>query len=113
MIKLIKTVNPFVSIFIESAVRNSDVQTDVFCKLEEPSDLQCKCKCVNLSIAVWRVSWSGVIKHGGVKPNIIPDYSELEYYLRTPSHQDLPNIRAKAEACFKAAAMATGCEVSA
>ncbi|XP_017350555.1 peptidase M20 domain-containing protein 2 [Ictalurus punctatus] len=57
----------------------------------------------------WRIH--GVIKHGGVKPNIIPDYSELEYYLRTPSHQDLPNIRAKAEACFKAAAMATGCEV--
>ncbi|MCI4395776.1 hypothetical protein PGIGA_G00195890 [Pangasianodon gigas] len=57
----------------------------------------------------WRIH--GIIKHGGVKPNIIPDYSELEYYLRTASHLDLPNIRAKAEACFRAAAMATGCEV--
>ncbi|KAI4899632.1 hypothetical protein NFI96_014637 [Prochilodus magdalenae] len=57
----------------------------------------------------WRIH--GIIKHGGVKPNIIPDYSELEYYLRTPSHRDLPTIRAKAEACFRAAAMATGCEV--
>ncbi|XP_062857932.1 xaa-Arg dipeptidase-like isoform X2 [Trichomycterus rosablanca] len=57
----------------------------------------------------WRIH--GVIKNGGVKPNIIPDYTELEYYLRTPSHQDLPKLRAKAEACFRAAAIATGCEV--
>ncbi|KAF5892602.1 peptidase M20 domain-containing protein 2, partial [Clarias magur] len=57
----------------------------------------------------WKVH--GVIKHGGVKPNIIPDYSELEYYLRTSSHRDLPNFRAKAEACFHAAALATGCKV--
>ncbi|KAI5094427.1 hypothetical protein C0J45_16151 [Silurus meridionalis] len=57
----------------------------------------------------WRVH--GIIRNGGVKPNIIPDYSELEFYLRTPSHRDLPNIRAKAEACFQAAALATGCKV--
>ncbi|KAL7888872.1 hypothetical protein AOLI_G00038460 [Acnodon oligacanthus] len=57
----------------------------------------------------WRIH--GIIKHGGVKPYIIPDYSELEYYLRTPSHRDLATIRAKAEACFRAAAIATGCEV--
>lgn len=68
-------------------------------------------KCVQLS--KYSLSWSGIIKHGGVKPNIIPDYSELEYYFRTPSHRDLPNLRAKAEACFRAAALATGCEVSA
>uniref|UniRef100_A0A3B4CA82 Peptidase M20 domain-containing protein 2 n=1 Tax=Pygocentrus nattereri TaxID=42514 RepID=A0A3B4CA82_PYGNA len=58
----------------------------------------------------WRIH--GIIKHGGVKPNNVPDYSELEYYLRTPSHRDLATIRAKVEACFRAAAMATGCEVS-
>uniref|UniRef100_A0A3B4DWY0 Peptidase M20 domain-containing protein 2 n=1 Tax=Pygocentrus nattereri TaxID=42514 RepID=A0A3B4DWY0_PYGNA len=57
----------------------------------------------------WRIH--GIIKHGGVKPNNVPDYSELEYYLRTPSHRDLATIRAKVEACFRAAAMATGCEV--
>ncbi|XP_017308936.1 peptidase M20 domain-containing protein 2 isoform X3 [Ictalurus punctatus] len=57
----------------------------------------------------WRVH--GIIRHGGAKPNIIPDYSELEYYLRTPSHRDLPKIKAKAEACFQAAALATGCRV--
>ncbi|KAL2081966.1 hypothetical protein ACEWY4_021784 [Coilia grayii] len=57
----------------------------------------------------WRVH--GVIRHGGVKPNIIPDFTELEFYLRTPSRRELPAIRAKAERCFRAAAMATGCEV--
>ncbi|XP_030638725.1 peptidase M20 domain-containing protein 2-like [Chanos chanos] len=57
----------------------------------------------------WRIH--GIIKHGGVKPNIIPDYTELEYYLRTPSRKDLPTIRAKAEMCFRSAAMATGCQV--
>lgn len=57
----------------------------------------------------WRVH--GIIKNGGVKPNIIPDYTELEYYLRTPSRKDLPIIKAKAEMCFRSAAIATGCEV--
>ncbi|KAM9391636.1 peptidase M20 domain-containing protein 2-like [Pholidichthys leucotaenia] len=57
----------------------------------------------------WRVH--GVIKHGGVKPNIIPDYTELEYYLRTPTRAELPVLKAKAERCFRSAAMATGCEV--
>ncbi|KAM9707597.1 peptidase M20 domain-containing protein 2-like [Menidia menidia] len=57
----------------------------------------------------WRLH--GIIKHGGVKPNIIPAYSELEFYLRTPQLEDLCGLKAKAEACFKAAALATGCLV--
>lgn len=57
----------------------------------------------------WRLH--GVIKHGGLKPNIIPAYTELEYYLRTPSRAELPLLKQKAEACFRAAAVATGCQV--
>ncbi|XP_051816928.1 peptidase M20 domain-containing protein 2 [Acanthochromis polyacanthus] len=57
----------------------------------------------------WRVH--GIIKHGGVKPNIIPAYTELEYYLRTPSRAELPVLKEKAERCFRSAAVATGCEV--
>ncbi|XP_056150515.1 xaa-Arg dipeptidase-like [Lampris incognitus] len=57
----------------------------------------------------WRIH--GVIKHGGVKPNIIPAYTELEYFLRTPSRGELPLIKSKVERCLRAAAMATGCEV--
>ncbi|MEE6475797.1 hypothetical protein FKM82_010861 [Ascaphus truei] len=57
----------------------------------------------------WRVH--GVIKNGGVKPNIIPSYSELEFYLRAPSRKDLATLIEKAHACFNAAAAATGCRV--
>ncbi|XP_053191722.1 peptidase M20 domain-containing protein 2-like [Scomber japonicus] len=57
----------------------------------------------------WRLH--GIIKHGGVKPNIIPAYTELQFYLRTPLVEDLCDLKAKAEACFRAAAVATGCQV--
>ncbi|XP_054475021.1 xaa-Arg dipeptidase-like, partial [Anoplopoma fimbria] len=57
----------------------------------------------------WRVH--GIISQGGVKPNIIPAYTELQYYLRTPSRAELHILKAKAEKCFRSAAMATGCEV--
>lgn len=61
---------------------------------------------------VFLFSSTGIIKHGGVKPNIIPAYTELEFYMRTPQIRDLCNLKAKAEACFRAAAVATGCQVS-
>uniref|UniRef100_A0A8B9YJ54 Xaa-Arg dipeptidase n=2 Tax=Bos TaxID=9903 RepID=A0A8B9YJ54_BOSMU len=57
----------------------------------------------------WRVH--GIIKNGGVKPNIIPSYSELIYYFRAPSMKELPVLTKKAEDCFRAAALATGCTV--
>lgn len=47
-----------------------------------------------------------------MKPNIIPAYAELEYYLRTPSRAELHVLKAKAEMCFRSAAVATGCEVN-
>lgn len=54
---------------------------------------------------------TGIIKHGGEQANIIPAYTELEFYLRTPLLKDLCGLKAKAEACFRAAAEATGCQV--
>ena len=57
-------------------------------------------------------STAGIIKHGGEKPNIIPAYTELQFYLRTPLVKELCDLKAKAEACFRAAAVATGCQVS-
>lgn len=54
---------------------------------------------------------TSVIKNGGVKPNIIPSYTELEFYLRAPSMRDLSVLTEKVENCFKAAALATGCRV--
>ncbi|XP_007533598.1 xaa-Arg dipeptidase [Erinaceus europaeus] len=57
----------------------------------------------------WRAH--GIIKNGGVKPNIIPSYSELVYYFRAPSIKELRVLTKKAEDCFRAAASATGCTV--
>uniref|UniRef100_A0A3Q3GVZ7 Peptidase M20 domain-containing protein 2 n=1 Tax=Labrus bergylta TaxID=56723 RepID=A0A3Q3GVZ7_9LABR len=57
----------------------------------------------------WRVH--GIIKHGGEKPNIIPAFTQLEYYLGTPSQAELLLLKSKAEGCFRAAAEATGCWV--
>ncbi|OBS72276.1 hypothetical protein A6R68_13148 [Neotoma lepida] len=57
----------------------------------------------------WRLH--GIIKHGGVKPNIIPSYSELIYYFRAPSMKELQVLTKKAEDSFRAAALATGCTV--
>lgn len=53
----------------------------------------------------------GIITKGGVKPNIIPDHTELEYNIRTTEESELDELREKIKACFKAAAIATGCEV--
>ncbi|VDI01410.1 Hypothetical predicted protein [Mytilus galloprovincialis] len=50
-------------------------------------------------------------KNGGVKPNIIPEFSELEFYFRTPSKKELDKLRDKMKACFEAAALATCCQV--
>uniref|UniRef100_A0A8I5NB34 Peptidase M20 domain containing 2 n=1 Tax=Papio anubis TaxID=9555 RepID=A0A8I5NB34_PAPAN len=57
----------------------------------------------------WRVH--GIIKNGGIKPNIIPSYSELIYYFRAPSMKELQVLTKKAEDCFRAAALASGCTV--
>ncbi|ESO98575.1 hypothetical protein LOTGIDRAFT_226550 [Lottia gigantea] len=57
----------------------------------------------------WRVH--GVITKGGEKPNIIPDYTELLYYIRAPSNTEITVLNSKIDACIQAAATATGCTV--
>ena len=54
----------------------------------------------------WRVH--GIISEGGVKPNIIPDRSQLTYCLRAPTDGELKVLREKVTSCFEAAATATG-----
>ena len=54
----------------------------------------------------WRVH--GVISEGGVKPNIIPDRSQLVYYLRAPTDEELKTLQQKVTKCFEAAATSTG-----
>ncbi|KAF5259360.1 hypothetical protein FOXYS1_10019 [Fusarium oxysporum] len=53
----------------------------------------------------------GVIRNGGAEPNIIPDSTNLEYYLRAAGADQIKELTGRVEACFKAGAIATGCEV--
>ncbi|XP_071482794.1 peptidase M20 domain-containing protein 2-like [Diadema antillarum] len=53
----------------------------------------------------------GVISNGGVKPNIIPEHTEMVFYLRARDHVDMAHLQQRANAAFHAAAKATGCEL--
>ncbi|XP_052088662.1 xaa-Arg dipeptidase-like [Mytilus californianus] len=58
----------------------------------------------------WRVH--GIIKNGGIKSNIIPELTELEYSYRAPNKQELDQLKDKMRSCFDSAATGTGCQVS-
>lgn len=51
----------------------------------------------------------GVITHGGNRPNIIPDYTSSDWYVRAATEERREDVRAKVIACFEAAASASGC----
>lgn len=51
----------------------------------------------------------GIVSHGGTAPNIIPARAEMLYYLRAQTAEALDELAARAEACFAAGALATGC----
>ncbi|MBI4611331.1 MAG: M20 family metallopeptidase [Candidatus Rokubacteria bacterium] len=53
----------------------------------------------------------GIITHGGDQPNIIPEYTAAEFYLRSLSKAYLPELLRRFEACAQAAATATGASV--
>ncbi|MFB7917461.1 M20 family metallopeptidase [Streptomyces sp. NPDC056061] len=58
----------------------------------------------------WRVH--GITTEAGSAPNAIPDRARASYELRALAAEDLTELRARVEACFRAGALATGCEVS-
>jgi amidohydrolase len=53
----------------------------------------------------------GVITEGGAKPNIIPDHTVAEYYIRAANREQLEEVKAKVRGCFEGAAAATGCRL--
>ncbi|OWA52312.1 Peptidase M20 domain-containing protein 2 [Hypsibius exemplaris] len=55
----------------------------------------------------WRVH--GIIVNGGAKPNIIPDLTVSNYYIRAQTQTDLACLKERILAIFSAAAKATGC----
>lgn len=54
----------------------------------------------------------GVIEHGGTVPNVIPDYTRMSWNIRSPSTKRCNELVERVKACFSAAALATGCELS-
>lgn len=53
----------------------------------------------------------GIIAEGGQAPNIIPDYTMAQFYVRSASRAYTDELSRKVKACAEAAALATGCTV--
>ncbi|TVY26829.1 Peptidase M20 domain-containing protein [Lachnellula hyalina] len=54
----------------------------------------------------------GVIEAGGTVPNVIPDYTRMNWYIRSPTLARASLLVVKAKACFQAAADATSCKLN-
>jgi amidohydrolase len=50
----------------------------------------------------------GIITHGGVKPNIVPEYAAAEFYVRAPENDYRDELLEKLRKCAEGAALATG-----
>ncbi len=53
----------------------------------------------------------GIISQGGVAPNIVPDYAEAKFYVRSKDKGNLASVVAKVMECAEGAARMTGASV--
>jgi amidohydrolase len=53
----------------------------------------------------------GIITDGGQAPNVVPERTAGRFYARAANFQNLEPLKRRVEACFRAGAQATGCEV--
>jgi amidohydrolase len=53
--------------------------------------------------------YHGIITHGGSAPNIVPDRTEIDMYVRSATLKGLSELRERLTNCVKGAALATGC----
>ena len=67
---------------------------------------------IGLARQQFRESWRvhGIIAEGGVKPNIIPNYTKAVFYVRAPTMPETEELKQKVIACGEGAGIATGCE---
>lgn len=54
----------------------------------------------------------GIISHGGVKPNIVPEFSAASFYVRAEDDEYCSELVEKLRGCAKGAASATGATLS-
>lgn len=50
----------------------------------------------------------GIVRRGGVAPNVVPDYAEGEFYVRAATREYLDIVIGKVKDCATAGALATG-----
>jgi amidohydrolase len=53
----------------------------------------------------------GIFTRGGDKPNIVPKFASMNWYVRSDTLETLAPLKARVEDCFRGAALATGCDV--
>lgn len=53
----------------------------------------------------------GIVLDGGQAPNIVPDRSEGEFYVRAATAAQLEALKPRVQACFEAGAKGSGCEL--
>ncbi|HUR06379.1 MAG TPA: amidohydrolase, partial [Nonomuraea sp.] len=51
----------------------------------------------------------GVITEGGGAPNVVPGRAACHYFVRAANARELSDLKARVEACFHGAALASGC----
>ncbi len=53
----------------------------------------------------------GIITGGGQAPNIVPDISSGQFYVRAATIEELEKLKPRVQACFEAGAKGSGCSV--
>ncbi len=53
----------------------------------------------------------GIIEKGGSAPNIVPDHTIGQFYVRAANERDLATLKPRVQACFDAGATGSGCKV--
>ncbi|MCK4896103.1 MAG: amidohydrolase, partial [Candidatus Heimdallarchaeota archaeon] len=54
----------------------------------------------------------GIITHGGIKPNIVPDFASASFYIRALDTEYCEELLTKIENCAKGAALSTGAKLT-
>ncbi|MBI3965012.1 MAG: M20 family metallopeptidase [Chloroflexi bacterium] len=53
----------------------------------------------------------GIVRSGGKAPNVVPDYSEGDFYVRAADRPYLEELTERVKNCARAGALATGCTI--
>lgn len=55
----------------------------------------------------------GIITKGGAAPNVVPEHTSGEFYVRAANARALAKLKPRVQACFEAGALGSGCRLEA